>query len=145
MNRAANTDGFFDWPRTRLGVEPQPSALHVDSDLVTKTASAFTLTLGMCDCDSAVGHGPDRMRPDGPAAGDYVDWLQSLPDHARFANRVTVVRTWNPNSTIVPAGVDWVGAGVVRVGAGALTAQLLTDLPEERLLVVDFRRPRTDG
>ena len=103
INHAAYTPGFRDWTRERLGVEPQASALRIDApELVGKTAVAFTLTLNMCDCDSAVGYGEGKMRPDVPGPEDYAAWLKELPGHARFTSRVCVVRSWNPEGTIRP-------------------------------------------
>ena len=45
INRAAFTPEFREWTLKRIGTEPQMSALRIeDNSLVSKTATAFTLT-----------------------------------------------------------------------------------------------------
>ena len=132
INHAAYTPGLRDWTRERLGVEPQASALRIDApELIGKTAVAFTLTLNMCDCGSAVGCGGRKLRSDVPGPEDYAAWLRELPAHSRFASRVCVVRTWNPEGTVRPGSTE-------RIGVSELDAAGIMMLPEETLLAVDF-------
>ncbi|MFJ6415202.1 hypothetical protein [Paeniglutamicibacter sp. NPDC091659] len=137
INHAAYTPGFREWTGERLGVEPQASALRIDApELVNKTAVAFTLTLNMCDCDSAVGYGEGKLRSGVPGPEDYAAWLKELPGRTRFTSRVCVVRTWNPGETVRPRNAQ-------RIVVSELDAAGILMLPEETLLAVEF--PVTTG
>ncbi|RAX48338.1 hypothetical protein DQ353_15550 [Arthrobacter sp. AQ5-05] len=135
VNQAGCTPRFREWTKSRLGVDPEPSRRHLEvPELVGKTARLFTLPLQVCDCSSAVGHGRGKPDPGGPGVGDHVDWLHGLPGHSRFTSRVAVVRTWNPEETIFPAGTT-------RVDSAEPTDEKILLLPEENPLAIDFPAP----
>lgn len=53
------------------------------------------------------------------------------PGQGRFARRVCVVRSWNPEGAMGPAAVD-------RVDISRLDAMKILMLPQESMLVIDF-------
>jgi len=134
INAAAFTSEFQRFTEDRLGMPPVQTTMRIASRRVRGSSVVFTLTSGMCDCDSLIGR-----RSDAPVHGEieadvWLGWLRDMPDHVSNVSRVAVLRAWSPeDDDVVPSH-----ARGVRVGD--LTGEVLRDIRDDSLLTIDYPR-----